>query len=90
MPTHSPRATAIRTMTATPDEAAQKALALELILDAWDAALARGVAPELLASTAIFAALTDMVDLHGADAVADFCADLPARIRAGEFTMQKD
>lgn len=70
------------------DESAQKALALNLILGAWDDALKQGVAPELLASTAIFAALTDMIDSYGADAVADFCAGLPARIRAGEFTMQ--
>lgn len=71
-----------------PDDAVQKAIALDLLLNAWDAALAKGVAPELLASTAIFAALTDMIDLHGPDAVADFCAALPARVRAGEFTMQ--
>ena len=70
------------------DDSAQKALALELILNAWDSALARGVAPDLLASTAIFAALTDMIELHGEPAVADFCATLPARIRAGEFTMR--
>ena len=78
-------------MTTPPlDDAAQKSIALDLLLNAWDAALARGVAPDLLASTAIFAALTDMVDAHGADAVADFCVALPARIRAGEFTMQDD
>jgi hypothetical protein len=69
---------------------AQKALALDLLLNAWDAALAKGVAPELLASTAVFAALTDMVDMHGAEAVAAFCEDLPARVRAGEFTMAGD
>lgn len=71
-------------------EDAQKSLALDLLLNAWDAALAQGVAPELLASTAVFAALTDMVDMHGADAVAAFCEDLPARVRAGEFTMRED
>lgn len=71
-------------------EAEQKAVALDLLLDAWDAALARGVAPELLASTAIFAALTDMIDGHGADAVAEFCASLPERVRAGEFTLEDD
>jgi len=73
-----------------PDEAAQKSMALDLLLGAWDAALAKGVEPELLASTAIFAALTDMVDMHGPEAVADFCAALPSRIRAGEFTMQDE
>lgn len=68
-------------------EADQKARALDLILDAWDAALKDGVAPELLASTAIFAALTDMVDLYGPEPVAEMCAGLPARVRAGEFTL---
>ena len=75
---------------AAPSDDAQKSLALDLLLNAWDAALAQGVAPELLASTAMFAALTDMVDMHGADAVASFCEGLPARVRAGEFTMREE
>lgn len=66
---------------------AQKALALDLVLDAWDQALAKGVEPEVIASVAIFAALADMVDQFGAEPVADFCGDLPARVRAGEFTL---
>lgn len=69
----------------TEDE--QKARALDLLLDAWDAALKQGVAPEVLATTAIFAALTDMVDLHGVEPVAAMCDALPARVRAGEFTL---
>lgn len=79
-----------QTATPTPlpqlSDGEQKTAALEAILEAWDHALARGVAPEMLASTAIFAALTDMVDIHGEDAVAMFCADLPARVRKGEFS----
>ena len=66
----------------------QKALALKLILDAWEAALAAGVEADSLASTAIFAALADMVDLHGAESVAAFCETLPTRVRAGEFTLK--
>jgi len=69
-------------------EADQKARALDVILDAWDAALKDGVEPEFLASTAIFAALADMVDLYGAEAVAQMCEELPARVRAGEFTLK--
>jgi hypothetical protein len=65
----------------------QKKLALELILDAWDTGLARGVQPEMLASTAIYAALTDMIDIYGVDAVAQLCEGLPERIREGEFTL---
>ena len=67
----------------------QKALALDLILDAWDAALKREVEPEVLASVAIYAALVDMIDRFGADAVADFCASLPERVRKGEFTLSE-
>jgi hypothetical protein len=65
----------------------QKRAALTLLLDAWEAALAQGVEPDVLASVAIYAALADMVDQHGADAVAGFAEGLPARIRAGEFTV---
>jgi hypothetical protein len=68
----------------------QKALALEAILDAWDAALAKGVEPEMLASSAIFAALTDMVDLYGETAVAEMCSGLPDRVRRGEFSFRDD
>jgi hypothetical protein len=69
---------------------AQKNLALDLILTAWDEALGRGVSSEMLASTAMFAALADMVDIHGEAAVAQFCSELPDRIRAGEFSLKPD
>ncbi|MEQ1619456.1 MAG: hypothetical protein ABL883_14070 [Terricaulis sp.] len=70
------------------DEAEQKRRALELVLEAWDKALGEGVEAEIVASVAIFAALADMIDRHGADAVAAFCATLPAKARAGEFTLR--
>lgn len=72
---------------ASPPEAEQKRVALALLLDAWEEALARGVTAEVLASTAIFAALSDMIDMHGAEAVAAFCETLPARVREGAFTL---
>ncbi len=65
-----------------------KARALELILNAWEAALAEGADPELVASVAIYAALADMVDRYGEEAVAEFCASLPERARKGEFTLR--
>ena len=67
----------------------QKARALEVILDAWDLALSEHIEPELLASSAIFAALTDMVDIHGIEAVAKMCEGLPARVRSGEFSFEE-
>jgi hypothetical protein len=70
------------------NDEAQKAAALEAILDAWDKALAQGVEPEMLASAAIYAALADMVEMYGVEPVAEMCAELPARVRAGEFTLR--
>ncbi|MBL8531632.1 MAG: hypothetical protein JNK94_07850 [Hyphomonadaceae bacterium] len=70
------------------NESELKARALELVLDAWDRALSEGVEAEVVASVAIFAALADMVDRHGEDAVADFCATLADRTRRGEFTLR--
>jgi hypothetical protein len=66
----------------------RKGRALELILDAWDEAMAAGAEPEVIASVAIYAALADMVDRHGEAAVAEFCAGLPERIHRGEFTLR--
>lgn len=65
-----------------------KARALELILNAWEEALANGADPEMVASVAIYAALADMVDRYGEEAVAEFCASLPERARKGEFTLR--
>ena len=72
------------------DETEQKRRALELMLDAWDTALSEGAEPEIVASVAIYSALADMVDRYGADAVAEFCATLPDRVRAGEFTLRSE
>ena len=65
------------------DDPEKKARALELVLDAWDEALSEGVDPEVIASVAIYAAMADMVDRFGEQAVADFCATWPERIRNG-------
>ena len=70
------------------DDPEKKARALELVLDAWDQALAEEVDPEVIASVAIYAAMADMVDRFGEQAVAEFCATLPERIRNGEFTLR--
>ncbi len=72
------------------DDPEKKGRALQLILDAWDTALSEGAEAEVIASVAIYAALADMVDRYGQDAVADFCATLPERARRGEFTLRVD
>jgi len=70
------------------DDLEKKGRALELVLDAWDKALSEGVDPEVIASVAIYAAMADMVDRYGEQAVADFSATLPERVRNGEFTLR--
>ncbi len=70
--------------------AAHKKIALDLMLEAWDNALKRGADPDLVASAALWAVLVDMVDRYGVAAVAEFCADLPERIRAGEFSLSRE
>jgi len=66
----------------------QKSVAMEFLLDAWDDALSSGCAPETIANSAIFAALSDMIDLYGEDSVAEMAGNLPDRIRRGEFSMR--
>jgi transcription initiation factor TFIIIB Brf1 subunit/transcription initiation factor TFIIB len=61
-----------------PTDAAKKARALSLILDAWEQALSEGAEPDLVASVAIYAALADMVERYGPQAVAEFCAHCPS------------
>lgn len=67
----------------------QKRLALDAMLRAWEEALQQGVEAELLASTAIFAALADLIELYGEENIAQFCEGLPARVREGEFSLRE-
>jgi hypothetical protein len=66
----------------------QKRLALRVMLEAWDDAVAQGASSEIVASSAIFAALTDMIDIYGETTVAEMVAEWPDRIREGEFTLK--
>lgn len=70
-------------------ESEQRRVALQNILDAWDEALAEGVDADILATTAIFAALSDMVEAYGEEAVAEMANGLPDRVRQGEFTLNR-
>ena len=63
--------------------------ALGCILDAWDEGMANGIAPEMLAYAAMFAALSDLVSAYGEDAVAKLTAGLGTRIQSGEFTLAR-
>lgn len=70
-------------------EIEQRRVALQNILDAWDEALGEGVDADILATTAIFAALSDMVEAYGEEAVADMAGGLADRVRQGEFTLNR-
>ena len=61
-------------------------VAMNLIVDAYEAALSKGVPPETVATAAVSSAIGLMVQIHGEDAVAKMIEDLPAKIRAGTFT----
>jgi predicted YcjX-like family ATPase len=65
----------------------EKQAALRLILEAWEEAVYDGLHPDCIATAAIFAALSDMISSYGEEPVAEMCAKLPERIRAGEFTV---
>ncbi len=60
--------------------------ALSIILDAWDAGAEDGVAPEVMAYAAIYAALTDLVALFGEETVAILTGNLVRKIEMGEFS----
>lgn len=63
--------------------------ALRYILEAWEEALQDGIEPEMLANAALFAALTDLIDVYGESAVAKMTSGLPRRIHHGEFTLRR-
>ena len=68
---------------------AQKQAALRYILDAWQDALHDGIEPGMLANAALFAALTDLIDVYGEDAVAKMMGGPSRRIHHGEFTLKR-
>ena len=61
--------------------------ALGLILAAWDEAAESGVSSEQMAYAALFTALTDLVAIHGEDAVIKLARGLERRVTCGEFTL---
>ena len=64
-----------------------KQVALRYLLDAWDEAVQDGIDSDCLATAAIFAALSDMIDSYGEEPVAKMAEGLADRIRIGEFTI---
>jgi predicted YcjX-like family ATPase len=67
----------------------QKQAALRYMIEAWEEALFDGIDPDAVASAAIFAALSDMIEAYGEEPVAVMCERMPERVRKGEFTVIK-
>lgn len=63
--------------------------ALNLILAAWDEGAESGVSAEKMAYAALFAALTDLVNIYGEDAVVKLARGLERRVVSGEFTLER-
>jgi hypothetical protein len=76
-------------MLALADRSDESLKALNFILQAWEEGAESGIAPELLAYAAIYAALTDLVAAFGESAVATLISGLGPRVEKGEFTLYR-
>jgi hypothetical protein len=61
--------------------------ALAYVTEAFAEAILAGIESDFFAQAALSAALRELVATHGEEAVAVFAEALPARLRAGEFTL---
>lgn len=62
-----------------------KQTAAQLISDAWQRAVEQGISSDLIASTALTAALSSLVAAHGRDATLRMADRLLEAVRAGRF-----
>jgi hypothetical protein len=65
----------------------ERRAALAYVTEAFAEAILAGIESESFAHAALFAALQELVETYGEEAVAAFAGRLPARIEAGEFTV---
>ena len=70
-------------------EQGERQLALEYLAEAWNHAEEDGVQSASLAHASLFAALATFVKMHGDEAAADLIAQLPDRIRSGEYNLDR-
>ncbi len=70
-----------------PDTAENRREALGFVTDAFAEAIMAGVESEDFAHAALFAALQELVVLHGEELAAIFAKKLPERILSGEFSL---
>ncbi|MDV3251656.1 hypothetical protein DevBK_09965 [Devosia sp. BK] len=67
----------------------ERQIALEYLAEAWNSAEEDGLEPASLAHASLFAALATFVRMHGDEATADLVAQLPDRIRTGEYNLER-
>ena len=67
----------------------ERQIALEYLAEAWNNAEEDGLESAALAHASLFAALATFVRMHGDDATAEMIAQLPDRIRAGEYNLER-
>ncbi len=65
----------------------QKQAALSYLNEAWAEARHDGVDGDCLAQASLFAALAELVETYGEEAVAKFAEGIPSRVRNGEFSV---
>ena len=70
-------------------EQGERQLALEYLAEAWNYAEDDGVQSASLAHASLFAALATFVKMRGDEATADLVAQLPDRIRSGEYNLDR-
>ena len=63
--------------------------ALEYLAQAWNAAEEEGIEGGALAHASLFAAIATLVSAHGEEIVATLVGELPAKIRAGDYTIDR-
>ena len=67
----------------------QKRVALGYLQEAWAEARLDGIDGDCLAQASLFLSLAEFVGTYGEDAAADYAKSLAARIRNGEFSLDK-
>jgi hypothetical protein len=67
----------------------QKRAAVGYLQEAWAEAKLDGVDGDCLAQAALFTAFAELVATYGEDAAATFAERLGARVRNGEFTLDR-
>jgi hypothetical protein len=70
-----------------PELSALKQAALSYVTEAFAEAELDGLDGDCMAQAALFAAFTELVATYGEDAVAEYAATLPDKIRSGHFSM---